>query len=115
MSAADIADLDAAVEEAGQDVVLKRITGTSNQASLEVTVRAAVRGYRPNDIVAGSGIIQGDRKVIMSPTQMRDRQWPWPPKNGDKMIINGATVSVQAVNQVVVGNEMVRIELQVRG
>jgi hypothetical protein len=115
MSVGDIADLDEAVAEAGQDITLRRVTGTSQQASFEVKIRAAVRGYRPNEIVNGSGIIQGDRKVIMSPTEMLDRKWPWPPKNGDKAVINGSTVAVQSVNQVVVGGELVRIELQVRG
>lgn len=119
-----IADLDAALAEAGEDVVLQRLTGTQ-QIPFSVTCRAVVRGYTPEELVAGSGIVQGDSKVILSPTEIERAQWPGaqPQSTGDKrvprvkdvLIVQGKPRNVMAAMPFYVAGELVRIELQVRG
>jgi hypothetical protein len=107
-----IADLDQAVASWGEDVILRRTTGTQ-QVPLDVSVRAAVRGYRPHELVGP--IVQGDRRVILSPTEMQRAQWTWPPRTNDKCLIEGKQFTVQAVDPIKIAGALVRIELQVRG
>lgn len=123
-----IADLDAALAEAGEDIVLQHLTlgpgGT--QIPFSVTCRAAVRGYSPDELIAGSGIIQKDRKIILSPTEITVAGWPGPmpvsagidkrvPRAGDRVMRNGQAMAVQAAEGIYVQGELVRLECQARG
>ncbi|HTM78591.1 MAG TPA: hypothetical protein VL133_13300 [Devosia sp.] len=74
-----------------------------------VTVRGFVRGYKPEDL-AGGGVKQADRKVILSPTGL-----PGVPAVNSKVRISGKTFNVEGSNPTRLNNELVRIELQVRG
>lgn len=110
-----IAALDRAVAAAGEDIVLRRQTKGpgSSFATFEVTCRASVRPYPPAELVGD--VKQGDVKVILSPTEMEDRQWPWPPVIGDKVVVGGRTMGVMDVGLIRLGADMVRIELRARG
>lgn len=107
-----IADLDAATASWGEDITLRRTTGTQ-QIPLDVECRACVRGYQPNELIGS--IEQGDRKVILSPTEMKHRQWTWPPKRGDRVLFGDKSFHVEAVDNISAGSELVRIEIQARG
>jgi hypothetical protein len=107
MTAAElIADLDAALARVGQDVILRKMNSTTGQ----LTVRARVRFYKPDEI---AGIIQqGDSKVVLSPTGLGD--FGVPPQNG-YVVVNGTPRRIISPNPIYVGGTLVRIELQVRG
>lgn len=115
--------LDRQLARHGQDVVLQRQIGL-NQAWIPVGVRAQVIGFQPHELIVGSGIQQGDSKVIISPTQIDDAQWPGGtvnpigdiriPVKADRMVIGGRTRAVQAAAARYIAGELVRIEVQVR-
>lgn len=122
----EIADLDDALADYGTDVVLRRVSGTApNQTNTDVTVRAAVRSYQPNELVGG--INQTDSLVIISPTQIAAAGWPAGesasttvadptlPRRLDKMIIAGRARNIEVVDPIYLGGELVRIEIRVIG
>ena len=116
--------LDRGLAARGEDVILRRISGSGPSAtSIDVACRAVVRGYRPEKLVGG--IAQGDSQVILSPSEIRSSGWPDPgglpsgsaslPKKGDKLIVQGRMRTIEAVAPIQVAGELVRIDLQVRG
>ena len=107
-----IAALDRAVHVSGEQIRLRRTTGTQ-QIPLDVDCHACVRGYAPDELLGT--IAQGDRKVILSPTEMKNAQWTWPPRVNDKCIIGGKQFTVFGTDNLSIGGQLVRIELQVRG
>jgi hypothetical protein len=107
-----IAALDRALGIAGENITLRRTTGTA-LIPLDVACRAVVRGYQPHQLVGT--IIQGDSQVILSPSEMKRRQWTWPPRKNDKAVIAGKVRNIEAAAPIYMGGELVRIELQVRG
>lgn len=133
MTAADeaILDLDRALiqDEAGEVVTLQRLTlGPGGvQIPFGVDVWASIRGYRPDEIVAGSGITQKDVKVIMSPTEINRSGWPGAaaapagtdkrlPRHGDRILTGRGTLAVQGdAAGIFMGATLVRIECQARG
>ena len=123
---AEIAALDSALSRAGQDIVLRRIYGQSPKTNyVDVTVRAAVRSYSPEELVGG--INQTDSKVIASPTDIARAGWPGGelpsaivvdpslPRINDVAIIDGRKRNIQVVNPIYVLGELVRIEMRVLG
>ncbi len=119
-----ISALDRGLAARGQDVILRRISGSGPSAtSIDVACRAVVRGYRPEELVGG--IAQGDSQVILSPSEIRSSGWPDPggsppgsvslPRKGDKLIVQGRMRTIEAVAPLQVAGELVRIDLQVRG
>lgn len=123
----EIAELDASLALDGEDIIIRRIVGTTHQTTIDVVCRAFVRLYKPTE-VAGT-IIQGDSNVILSPTQINDAQWPGGlpvagsemafdqrvPRHNDKAIIRGKVRNIEAAAPIYMNNELVRIELVVRG
>jgi hypothetical protein len=126
--------LDAALAKHGEDIVLKRITGTTNQTTVSVTCRAFVRGFAPQEQVAGLGAAHGDRQaliaptlVIISTTQIDAAVWPAAPtspapavdpripRRGDIMVMGGRNRVVQSADAVSLGGIIVRINVQVMG
>lgn len=121
----EIAALDHALERAGEDVILRRVVGQApNSANIDVTIRAAVRSYNPEELVGG--ISQTDSKVIISPTGIAAAQWPGGtptgatidpslPRRLDKVVIAGRIRNIEVVDPIYVQNELVRIEMRVLG
>lgn len=113
--------LDDQLAVVGQDVILRRVNGP------DVTVRVVMRAFRPEELVGG--ITQNDALVILSPTQIRNANWPgvtdtgvspfnppvWMPRRNDKIISLGRQFNVAYVKPFVVANDVVRIELTVTG
>lgn len=102
---AEIVALDAALARAGQDVVLKRTSSGTG----DVPLRAAVRGFRPDELVGG--IKQGDRSVVISPSRLGGV----PVKAGDALVIAGKRHNVETVDLINVQGVLVRLNLVVRG
>jgi hypothetical protein len=125
MTSSLIAALDAALAQAGEDTILRRIVGTApNTINIDVVVRASVRSFQPVELVGG--ISQTDSHVIISPTQIANAQWPGGelpsptvanptlPRINDRLIINGRVRSIQVVDPIYIGGELVRIEMRVQ-
>ncbi len=120
-------DLDAMLASFGQDVILRRITGTTNQVAVDCPCRALVRGYQPKELAGG--IIQGDTHVILSATDINRAQWPGGepvtnppaltdpriPRKGDRVIIEGKARTVEFAFSTSINGVLHRIDLTVRG
>ena len=89
----------------GQPVTLQRLTGTTTQVRHDVVCQAIVRGYEPVQLIGG--ITQGDRQVTISNAEIADAQWPGPPRNGDRCVIDGRTTTIQACDTRRLRNEIV--------
>jgi hypothetical protein len=126
----EIAELDRALLLDGQDIVLRHVTGTTSatQVYIDVTCRAFVRGFAPEELV--SGITQQDSRVVMSATQINAAEWPdalsvlafddpdprIPTKNrGDLCYIDGRKHSIESARGVTIDATLVRIDMVVRG
>ena len=116
--------LDRGLTARGEDVILRRISGSGPSAtSIEEVCRAVGRGYPPEELVGG--IAQGDSQVILSPSEIRVSGWPdlggspsgtaSLPRKGDKLIVQGRVRTIEAAAPIQVAGELVRIDLQVRG
>lgn len=123
-----VADLDRGLAKAGEDIVLRRVTGTGTTAVVvDATVRASVRPLSADELVGT--LAQGSAKAIISPTDIEAAQWPGGqpvspaihqadprlPKIGDKAIIQGRIRDIRDVNPILVDGDLVRIELMVAG
>lgn len=120
-------DLDQMLRSDGQEIILRRVVGTTVQTSVDCTCMAFVRGYRPDELVGA--VIQGDSEVIISATDIIAAQWPGGepvqsppvatdprvPRKGDKVIIAGRVRNVEAAAPIYIANELHRINIQARG
>jgi hypothetical protein len=111
-----ITSLDESLADAGQDVVLRRILDGAN---VDVTVRASVRRDSTVQDLFGT-LPQGEDAVIISPTQIDAAEWPagetgGVPKVNDTLIIQGRPRKVKVVKPIVIGDELVRIEMVAAG
>lgn len=126
----EIAELDRALMLDGQDIVLRHVTGSTaaTQVSVDVTCRAFVRGFAPEELV--SGITQQDSRVVLSSTQIDAALWPGAPavlafddpdprvpnKNrGDLCYIDGRKHSIESARGVTIDATLVRLDMVVRG
>lgn len=124
-----ITNLDRALSETGEDIILRRTVGVTNY---DLTVRASVRSAsltrsRNNQLVDGT--TQDDKLLVISPTEIRANNWPGVgaspaapfnfdisvPKRGDKVILSGLLYRIEVVNAIKVDNEVVRIQIMTKG
>lgn len=101
------------IQHYGQDVTLRRVTGTTSQTYTDVAVRAFVRKFAANELVGG--ITQGDRLAIIANIEIATASWPGPPRKGDQIIAGGKVSTVQAVEPVRVEGVVIRHNLTIRG
>jgi hypothetical protein len=107
-----ISQLDRQIQKHGQTILLRRIV--PNASSIEVTIKALVRGYRSDELTGG--IIQGDSQVAVSPSSLVGTRWPADGlKRGDKVVVSGRLRNVETAVPISIGDELVRTNLQVRG
>lgn len=99
-----IAMLDRQLARHGQTVTLAR--GASS-----VTIPGFVRGFRPEELVGD--IQQGDLSAVLSPTNLGD--FPVPVQHNDKLTVAGAVKNVESAEHVCMLDQLVRINLVVRG
>lgn len=125
-----IAALDSALALVGEDFILRRVVGTgANVVNIDVTCIGRIDAMTTEEIAAG--IKATDLKIVFSPTQINDAQWPGgtmpqvppsnidqrvPRENGpDKAIVRGQLRQIAFVKPFVIGGELVRIEMRVTG
>lgn len=120
-----VARLDASLTRRGEDVTLRRTFGTQ-LIPVDVTVRARMRGYQPNELVGG--ITQQDQAFILSPTQIDRAQWPGAsvvpagppvdqrvPRLNDVLLTTRGKLTVLAAAGIYVDGVLVRLEGRARG
>ena len=123
-----IADLDAFLASDGEDITIERmaLSGGAQTVAQSVTCRAAGRqrgaGNRSQDL-AGQ-IRQGDVVLVLSPTEIIAAAWTSGrvsgddqrvPRNGNRIIRAGRTMTVDDGFGIYVRGELVRIEIIARG
>jgi hypothetical protein len=110
-----IADLDEALLDAGEDVVLRRLTlgPNSTQIPFDCDVRASIRPLKAEELVGN--IDQTWSRVILSPTDVNRAQFRLPIRKDDKIVQNGKARNVEFPAHIRVQNVVVRIELMVGG
>ncbi len=114
-----IAALDADLDECADDptAVLQRIGGPSGAVLFSTTVRAFVRAYDPKEL--SPAIIQGDSKIVLSPTDLVGVNWPTGeaavPRRGDQLVVQGKPRQVIAPAPIHLVGIIVRLNVQVRG
>ena len=104
MNPDDVARL---IEIWGRGVTLRR------EPSTDVSVKAFVRGYAPNELVGD--ITQGDRELKISNSEIAAAAWPGPPVKGDRVIIDARTTTILAVEPLHIGEDIALYVLRVRG
>ncbi|MER2268243.1 hypothetical protein [Methylobacterium oxalidis] len=105
-----IAALDRQIAQHGQGVQLRAAAADPDAAS--ATVRAFVRGYRPEEL--GGGVQQGDTLMILSPTHLAVASIETI-ERGDGVTVADRARYVEVANPVVLNDVVVRIECTVRG
>ena len=123
-----ISMLDRQLKKHGQNVMLQRITNAAGGVQIKenCNCRAFVRSYAPDELVGG--IVQSDSKVILSPTEIIREGWPGPnssttptnqdrrvPRKGDNCLIAGRIRNIENAMPFYLDDELVRIQLQVKG
>lgn len=86
--------LSAGLEQKGEQVTLRRIV--PNQPSIEVTARAHIRGYTPDELVGG--VNQGDREVILSADDLVAKGITSLKENSDSLIVRGRKMTIGSVD-----------------
>jgi len=103
---AAIKALDRQLVQHGDDVVYHVMTAGAPDAG--TTVRAFVRGLKPDDLL--SGLKQGDRKVTLSPTSGVT------PAEGHRLVIGGKTYRIDQPPEIIrMNSTVVRYNLIARG
>lgn len=125
-----LAALDSALAATGESFILRRVIGSGAAVSnIDVTCVGRIDATGVTDIAAG--LKATDLKVIFSPTQINQAQWPGgsspqqppfevdqriPRENGaDKALIRGVLRQIASVKPYVIAGELVRIEMRVSG
>lgn len=104
-----------ALQRFGRPMTLRRVAlGPGGaQVPLDLTVAGVDKAYKAAELVGS--IQQGDSQVTITNTEIAARFWPGPPKNGDKVIIDGKVKAVVAVETKYLGPEKLVHVMQVRG
>ena len=126
VSEMEVRELDKSLRVDGQDIVLRRLVGTTNQIAVDVRCRAFVRSIAAT--VTTPAVIQANMKIIMSPTEIINEQWPGGepevpprlddprvPRRNDQVIVAGALANVMDCDPIYLANDLIRLELLVRG
>jgi hypothetical protein len=82
-----------------------------------VTVRARITGYTPQELA--SGIMQGNRKAILSAEDVEASGFPLPIRKGgvDSLLVRGAKMTIQSVDDSTrrIGTVLIAYELGITG
>lgn len=104
------------LDQVGEQIRIRRYTGSgTNRPWFDVEVQARVMDFDPDELVGT--IVQGDRKIIVLADDLTAAQVPDKIRKGDKAIVRGATLNIEAVdnNTRRVAGVLIAYQLQVRG
>lgn len=99
-----------------ENVYIRRYTAGRN-ARFDWSCKALVRGFVPQEIVSGSSINQGDRRVILLYEDLIKEGFPLPLLPTDALIIRGKEVAINAIDDSTrrIGSELIAYDVHVRG
>lgn len=99
------------IEKYGEDITLRRIN-VSPTPNTDITVRARVMGYQPEEMLGG--IQAGDIRLIVMAS---DVTFNPPLKVGDKALVRGKLRNIEAVddNTRRIAGTLIAYELRARG
>jgi hypothetical protein len=106
-----IAALDRQIANRGQTVMLRKASAANGAG--DVSVRAFVRGYQPEEL--SGGIQQGDSTMIVSPTALAASGFVGALKRLDRVTVAGKMQIIQVANPVMMDDTIVRWEFWLRG
>jgi hypothetical protein len=121
----EIAFLDDALARDGSLVTLQRLTKAANaMIPFSVDAMAFIRAFRPTELT--QVVIQGDVRVIMSPTEITKAGWPGAvpapgiadkrvPLKLDRLVTKDGTLTIQGANGTFINSNLVRIDIWARG
>jgi hypothetical protein len=99
--------------DVGEDIIIRRYTGTGSPRSKSDTVtRARVMGYEPKDLVGS--IVQGDRKIIALVDGLAGIL---PITTNDKAVVRGKELAIKAVDDSTrrIAGILIALEIQASG
>jgi hypothetical protein len=126
-----LAQLDRRLDQRGELVDLRRISGTTNQTYVQCRIPAIIQPLTVEQLIGG--ITQQNFFIIISPTHILRQQWPGgytPPATGgtivsfidprlpkvnDKIYVRTAQKNVDQVAPIFDRGQCIRIELKVIG
>jgi hypothetical protein len=113
-----IAGIDTRCAQYGEQVTFTRYTGQGSGRTVQATAttQAVIVPYGAKELIGG--IIQGDVRVIFSPTGLNAAGWPNGAQSlvaGDQFSMRGRIWKIQSIDMRMMGTQPVRFELQVRG
>ncbi len=110
-----VARIQAHIQQEGETVTLRRITGSTSQTVVDVVCKAAVRPLQRDPRQLVGPMEQSDRLVILGITEMLVAGWPMPPRPGDQIVIGGAVTNIERAIPLTFRNETAFYEIRVRG
>jgi hypothetical protein len=99
----------------GRPVLLGFAPATTGGAWAQAEVLAHVVGYRATALVEGSGVQQGEREVRIAQASLDAVAAPRTPRQGDRITIDGRTVTVTSAETRALFGQPVLVILHVRG
>lgn len=106
----------ASLVEVGEDCVLTRTipNGRGPTTTRTVTVRGRLLNA-DTDPTLGDELNQTGRRLIISNKEIKEKNWPGPPKDKDKVTIQGMILTVENVRTFTIGGVPVRHEMYIKG
>ncbi|WP_249225651.1 hypothetical protein [Tardiphaga alba] len=101
------------IQEVGEDILIRRYTGTgSPRPKTDTATRARVMGYEPKELVGS--IVQGDRKII---ALVDDLAGILPITTNDKAVVRGKELAIKAVDDSTrrIAGTLIALEIQAGG
>lgn len=107
-------EVQSAIDDFGQIIELRRRTGPSgSQQYHAVTTRAVVRKAQDSGLPGEQS--QTVRHVTIGYRDIDQKNWPGPPLQGDRVLIDGKELTVTSVESRKVGDDVARYEMTVKG
>lgn len=106
-------DYRASFARVGEDVIVRRFTGSGTpRPKTDTTTRARVTGYQPNELIGS--IVQGDRKIIALVDTLSGIL---PITTADKLVVRGKELAIKGVDDSTrrIGGTLIALEIQVGG
>lgn len=93
----------------GRPLLLRRV----GPPEVSVTLLGKVYSYSPAELIGG--LQQGDRKIVLAPSDLQAAGFPGAPAKGDRVVMDGKTMVVQGCEPRHAGPEIARYDIWVRG
>lgn len=100
------------LQRRGRAATLRRRVGTTSSFT-DVTVAAVTANYQPQELIGT--IQQGDRKAVVSNSEIETAGWSGPPRKGDLLVIDGQSTTIQTSVPMYDQTRVIAHILQVRG